>query len=359
VAAFTITKLVWLAAHEPDLLGLIGAVVLPHDYLTYRLTGRRVTDRGDASGTGYFATSEGRWLPALLERFVGPAPWMERLPEVLAPTAVAGLVQAGEPRDLLLTQQSVVGPGTGDNMAAALGIGLRPGEACMSLGTSGTVFAVSSQPASDPTGIVAGFADAAGRYLPLVCTLNATKVTAAIARLLGVGEAELSSLASGCASGAGGLVLIPYFDGERTPNLPDAAGTISGLRTDVSREQLARAAFEGVVCGLLDGLDALGATVDVGSDHIVLVGGGARSVAYRQILADLSGRAVTVPGDAEHAAAGACVQAAAVLHDCPIEEIQRCWNVRGGTIVEPDPSVDRGAVRAAYAHAAAGRSHAG
>src|SRR5690606_23401992 len=140
----------------------------------------------------------------------------------------------------------------------------------LSLGTSGTAFAVSDRPAADPSGIVAGFADATGRYLPLVCTLNATKVTDAVARLLAVDAAELAALALAAPAGAGGLVLVPHLDGERTPNRPHATGTLAGIRSDVTREVLARAAVEGVVCNLLAGADELG----VRDPRVVLVGGG-------------------------------------------------------------------------------------
>ena len=176
---------------------------------------------------------------------------------------------------------AVVGPGTGDNMAAALGLALGLGDTVVSIGTSGTVFGVSDRPSADPTGAVAGFADATGRFLPLVCTLNAAKVLDAVRGLLGVDQVEFDRLAM--AGDAGGLTLLPYFDGERTPNRPDATGVLGGLRTDVTREQLARAAVDGVVCGLLDGVDALAAHCDV--DRIVLAGGGARSAAVRAVFA--------------------------------------------------------------------------
>jgi xylulokinase len=348
VAAFTLPKLAWAAAHEPEVLDQLATVVLPHDYLTHRLSGRYVTDRGDASGTGYYSPAEGRWRTDLLERFVAPGPWEDRLPEVLGPTDVAGDIVEEAHRELGLPAGGVVGPGTGDNMAAALGVGLAPGEVCLSLGTSGTVYATAEKPTAEPTGTVAGFADATGRFLPLVCTLNATRVTEAFARLLGVTEADLGELALTARPGAGGVVVVPYLDGERTPNRPDATGQVVGLRSDASREDLARAAFEGVVCGLLDGLDVLAAATDVDDDRLVLVGGGARSPAYQRVLADLSGRAVVVPAHAEQVATGACVQAAAALHQCPLGVVQLAWSLRAGTVTEPDPQVDAGAVRAAY-----------
>ncbi len=199
-------------------------------------------------------------------------------------------------------------------MGAALGLGLQEGDVAISLGTSGTVFAVAGSPTRDASGAVAGFADATGRFLPLVCTLNATKVTDAMAHMLGRSREEFEQLALACPPGAGGVVLLPYFDGERTPNLPDATGTVAGLRTDTEPAQLARAAYEGVVCGLLDAFDALGdAGVPTNRGRLVVVGGGAHSSVYPQLLADLLQRSVEVAATAEYVARGACIQAAAVL----------------------------------------------
>jgi xylulokinase len=251
---------------------------------------------------------------------------------------------------------TIVAPGTGDNMAAALGLGLEPGDVAISIGTSGTIFTVARQPTADHSGQVAGFADASGRFLPLVCTLNATKVTDAVARLLGVDHAGLDALALAATPGAGGLVLLPYLDGERTPNLPDATGTLAGLRSDVTREQLARAAVEGVACGLLDGLAALTAAGVPTGGRVLLAGGGARSAAYRRVLADLLQRPVTVVDEPEQVALGACVQAAAVLGGCAPTEVAGEWGAGAGTELEPDPSVDAVAIRAAYRAAASDRT---
>jgi xylulokinase len=260
------------------------------------------------------------------------------VPEVLGPTERAGAWEG-----------AVVAPGTGDNMAAALGLGLRPGDTVVSLGTSGTVFTVSDEPTADPSGAVAGFADAAGRFLPLVCTLNATKVTEAMAGWLGVSLDELGALAEAAGPGAGGVVLLPYLDGERTPNRPGATGVLTGLRPGTTREQLARAAYEGVVSGLLDGLDALSAHATT-DGRLLLVGGGARSATYRRVLADLSGRVVTVPLEEELVAAGACVQAAATLTGADPVELVTAWGLDKGIEVEPGPGAARaGEVRAAYA----------
>jgi xylulokinase len=339
--SFTITKLHWLHRCEPDAFTRVASVLLPHDWLTFRLTGRRTTDRGDASGTGYWSPREDRYRDDLLRLVSTDIDWDSALPEVLAPDAIAG-----EWRGAGIT----VAPGTGDNMAAALGLGLRPGDLALSLGTSGTAFTVADEPTEDPTGTVAGFADATGRFLPLVCTMNATKVTGAVARLLGVDQTQLDALALEAPPGAGGLVLVPHLDGERTPNRPGATGTVTGLRTDVTRAQLARAAIEGVVCNLLAGADALGPANPQGT--VFLVGGAARSPAYRRIVADLTGRPVRVPADDELVAAGAAVQAAAVHHGCDFARVAAAWGLGRGETVEPDDSVDRVAVRASYAAAA-------
>ena len=342
VASLTITKLSWLHRSEADAWSRMRHVCLPHDWLTWKLSGRLATDRGDASGTGYWSPIEERYRYDLLEIVGAELDWPAMLPPVLGPVERAGVWEAAPGRPL-------VACGTGDNMAAALGTGLGVGEISMSLGTSGTVYAVSDRPTSDATGAVAGFADASGRFLPLVCTLNATKVTDAVARLLGIDDERLSVLALDGSAGADGVSVLPWFDGERTPNRPDATGIIAGLRSDVTREQLARAAFEGVVCGLLDGIDALDAAgVSVEGASIALVGGGAHSPAYRRIVADLSGMRVVVPEDAEHVAKGACVQAAALLHGAPVAEIAHSWRGQAVAEIDPDPDVDRAAIREVY-----------
>ncbi len=342
VPSFTITKLHWLGRCEPETLRRTAAVLLPHDWLTSRLTGRRTTDRGDASGTGYWSPRESRYRHDILSLVSEDVDWDTALPEVLAPDAVAGEWAASG---------TVVAPGTGDNMAAALGLGLRPGDLALSLGTSGTAYTVSDEPTADPTGTVAGFADATGRYLPLVCTMNATKVTDAVAQLLGVDRARFDALALEAPAGAGGLVLVPHLDGERTPNRPDAAGTLSGLRTDVTAAQLARATVEGVVCNLLAGADGL--STDATNGTVFLLGGAARSAAYRRVVADLTGRVLRVPADDELVAGGAAVQAAAIHHGCDFAQIAAAWGLGHGETVEPDDGVDRAAIRAAYADAVA------
>jgi xylulokinase len=338
VAAMTITKLSWLHRSEPESWSRLARVLLPHDWLTHRLTGGFTTDRGDASGTGYWSPAAGEYRWDLLAIVDADRDWSAAVPELLGPVTAAGSWQG-----------AVVGPGTGDNMAAALGLGLGPGDVAVSIGTSGTVYAVSDTPTADGTGAVAGFADATGRFLPLVCTLNAARVSDAVARLLGVDHHGLDALALAAPPGAGGLVLLPYLDGERTPNRPTATGVLAGLRSDVTRDQLARAAVEGVVCGLLDGLDALAGLVPT-DGRLLLVGGAAESAAYAQVLADLAGRPVTVAGERELVATGAAVQAAAVLDGGAPADIATAWATGSGRSVEPGVAAAiAGEVRAAYA----------
>lgn len=354
VPSITVTKLAWLAEHEPESVERIARILLPHDYLTWRLTGRPTTDRGDASGTGWWDAAAGAYVPDLLAAAGAGRDLASCLPEVLGPTDTVGPVTPDAAAALGLAGDVVVGPGTGDNMAAALGLGLRPGELAMSLGTSGTVFAVADRSSRDPSGLVAGFADANGRFLPLVCTLNATKVTDMVGATLGADHRALAELALSpeTGPGAGGVSVVPWFDGERTPNLPDATGMIGGLRPGTGRADLARAAHEGVLCNLLEAADALVAAspgLDPGGVELRLVGGGARSPAYQQILADLVGGPVRIPADDEAPATGAAVQAAAVALGDTIDEVTDRWDLRsGGTIVEPRTSGSSADVRARY-----------
>jgi xylulokinase len=335
VAAFTVTKLSWLHRSEPENWSKVAHVLLPHDWMTFRLTGELVTDRGDASGTGYWSPSAGEYHWDALSIIDKDLDWSTVVPRVAGPSDVVGHWNGAK-----------VACGTGDNMAAALGLGLQPGVAVLSLGTSGTAYAVSDEATADSSGAVAGFADATGKYLPLACTLNATKVTDAVARLLGVGHEEFDQLALAAAAGAGGAILLPYFDGERTPNLPKATGLLTGIRSDISREQLARAAVEGVVCGLLDALDALGAVTQVSS--VRLVGGGARSAAYREIVSELCELPVMLADADEAVATGACVQAAVVALGVSHDEIAERWGLRVATPLR-SPGGDAAGVRARYA----------
>jgi xylulokinase len=322
VASFTITKLRWVAEREPELAARAAGVLLPHDWITHRLRGgpgEPTTDRGDASGTGYWSAAEGDYRPDLLRRAFGRD---LAVPRVAGPREAVGETPSG----LLLA------PGTGDNMAAALGLNLEPGDVAVSLGTSGTVFAVADRPTADPLGIVAGFADATGSYLPLVCTLNAARVLGAALRMAGAELADLDRLALSVED-TEGLVLLPFLDGERTPPLPDATGLLHGLtRGNATPAHLVRASVEGMLCGLADAAEALDAS-GITPRRVVLVGGAARSDAVRRIAAGLFALPVAVPEPAEYVALGAARQAAWTVAD---REAPPYWP-REATTVEPDP----------------------
>jgi len=312
VASFTATKLRWLRDAEPEHAERVAAVALPHDWLTWRLRGfgpehprldALTSDRSDASGTGYWSPADEDYDRGLLVAALGHD---AQLPRVVAPSGRAGVV----PRD---GDDLVVGAGAGDNAGAAFGLGAVDGDIVVSIGTSGTVFAVTAVPTADATGTVAGFADASGLFLPLVATLNAARILDAISGLLGVDHAGLAELALAAEPGSGGLVLQPWFEGERTPNLPDATATLFGMTlASTTRESLARAAVEGMLCGLAEGLDALVAQ-GVRAERILLVGGAAQSPAVAAIAAQVFDAPVLVPTPGEYVAIGAARQAAWAL----------------------------------------------
>lgn len=340
VASFTITKLRWFADHEPELAARLAAVALPHDWLTWKLRGSTdlhelSTDRSDASGTGYFdATGAGYRRDLLTMALRRPSDEIV-LPQVLGPREAAG--SGDEARGW---GHLTLGPGAGDNAAAALGLGLQPGDVALSIGTSGVVSAVTDVPAHDPSGLVTGFADATGRYLSLAVTLNGSRVLDATRALLDVDHEEFSALALEAGPGAAGLTLIPYLEGERTPNLPRATGSLLGLSlASMTRPALARAAVEGLLCGLADGLAAITAQ-GVGVNSIFLIGGAARSEAVQRIAPAVFGRPVVVPDPGEYVALGAARQAAWVLSG---EQQAPDWTPAGMQPItaEPTPQVGR------------------
>jgi xylulokinase len=303
VSSITVTKLRWLARAEPDNAERTAAVLLPHDWLTWQLGGQRsepATDRGDASGTGYFDATAGTYRDDLVRLALGHE---LRLPRVAAPDGVVGETAEGVR----------LAAGTGDNMAAGLGLGLTAGAAVVSLGTSGTAFTTSPHQTHDPTGTVAGFADATGAFLPLVCTLNAARNLSATAALLNVGLAEFAELALTAPPGSDGVTFVPYLEGERTPPLPEATGELVGLRlANLRPANLARAAIEGILWSLAYGLRVLqqhGQTVE----RVILTGGAAKSSAVQQIAPAVFGLPVTVTDVAESVAVGAARQAAWAL----------------------------------------------
>ncbi|WP_454041446.1 FGGY-family carbohydrate kinase [Cellulosimicrobium sp. Marseille-Q8652] len=389
VASLTVTKLRWLRDAEPQNAARVAAVALPHDWLTWRIAGygpaddptaplgpdldALVTDASDASGTGYWdatraASAEGAdgrsgsaddgrggYRLDLLELALGRTDVV--LPRVLAPSAVAGVAHptvagAGVEGGALL------GPGAGDNAGAALGLGMTAGDVAVSIGTSGVVSAVADDRTADGSGLVNGFSDATGRYLLLAVTLNASRVLDAAREVLGVDHEELSRLALEAPPGADGLVLVPYLEGERMPNRPDASGTLHGIRLGTAtRPHLARAFVEGMLCGLADGLDALRA-LGVPVERVQLIGGGAQSEAVRRIAPQVLGLPVAVPEPGEYVADGAARQAAWVLaaHRAgvgaadgstgPGDVDPPTWAASSGAVSEADPVL---AIRERYA----------
>jgi xylulokinase len=322
VASITIAKLAHLARTAPDDLARTAAVGLPHDWLNFRLTGNLATDRGEASGSGWWSPREGRDRRDLLTLAIGEdAARSIQLPEVRGPEEPAGTLLPEAADALGLPPGIPVGPGTGDNMAAALGVGARPGELVISLGTSGTAFAVSPHPISDETGEVEGFADATGRFLPLVCMLNCTRVVDTVAAMVGQSRDDALERAATVLPGAEGLLLMPYLAGERTPNLPEATGSLSGLTAEnATPELLVRAALDGVAAGLAYAVEVL-AGLGITAPEVTLVGGGSRNEAWRQAIADATGLPVVVRGGSEHAARGAAFQALAIARAEPIDTI--------------------------------------
>ncbi|MFF8448433.1 xylulokinase [Streptomyces leeuwenhoekii] len=320
-ASFTVTKWAWLAENEPEAARATKAVRLPHDYLTERLTGQGTTDRGDASGTGWWASGTEAYDEEILAR-VGLDPAL--LPRVVRPGEVAGTVRGRH--GLPLAEGTLVAPGTGDNAAAALGLGLRPGMPVMSLGTSGTVYAVSRHRPADPSGTVAGFADARGDWLPLACTLNCTLAVDRVAALLGLDREAVEPGTS--------VTLLPYLDGERTPNLPHASGLLHGLRHDTTAGQLLQAAYDGAVHSLLGALDLV---LDEDADPsapLLLIGGGARGGAWQETVRRLSGRPVQIPEARELVALGAAAQAAGLLTGEDPAAVARRWNTTAGPVLD-------------------------
>jgi xylulokinase len=336
VASFTVTKLRWVADHEPEVAERASGVLLPHDWITHQLRGGGgdpTTDRGDASGTGYWSPSTGEYRTDLLRTAFGRD---LALPRVAGPAEAVGETPQGV----------VLAPGTGDNMGAALGLNLEPGDVVVSLGTSGAVFAMAQQPTADPSGIVAGFADATGGFLPLVCTLNAARVVGAAVAMAGADLGDLDRLALSVED-TEGLVLLPFLDGERTPPLPDATGVLHGLtRGNATPGHLVRASVEGMLCGLADAVDALD-VAGVTPQRIVLIGGAARSTAVQRIAAGLFHVPVAVPQPAEYVALGAARQAAWTLGGSatPPE-----WKRDDAFVVQPveEQAAYHARVRAAY-----------
>ena len=325
LASFTNTKLRWLADAEPSSAARVAAVGLPHDWLSWKIMGSGkledlFTDRSDASGTGYFDSYRNEYRGDLFELALRRPAGEVILPRVL------------DPLESVEGQGLRIGPGAGDNAGAALGLGLKPGETSVSLGTSGVVAAVAEDPIVDESGAVNVFADATGQWLPLTATLNAARILDATCKMLGVDHDELARLAMSVEPGAGGLVLLPWFEGERTPNLPDANASLLGATlSNFTRENLARAAVEGMLCLMGTGIAGI-SNLGVEITKVKLIGGAAKSSAVKAIAPQIFGVPVDIPAPMEYVALGAARQAASCLKGELVE-----WTPPGLQVSEAEP----------------------
>ena len=312
---FTAPKILWLKRHEPENFAKTKSILLPHDYINFHLTGVKRMEYGVASGTGLLNVGTKQWERDLIS-FIDP-----RVNDML-PEVGSSLARHGELREALrqrwgLPAGVVVSAGGGDNMMGAIGTGnVSPGVVTVSLGTSGTLFACADKPVVDPKGEVAAFCDSADQWMPLVCTMNVTVLTEQVREIFAWELPKLEKHVSAAPAGADGLLFLPYLNGERTPNLPNGTGVLYGLRTsNMNPAHIARAAVEGVTTGLAYGLGRF-KELGVTPSEIRLTGGGSRSAAWRQIVADVFGVSVVTLNTAEGAGLGAAVQAAYVaLHE--------------------------------------------
>ncbi|WIA21904.1 hypothetical protein OEZ85_004273 [Tetradesmus obliquus] len=338
VPSFTSTKLLWLQRHEPEVWSRLAAVLLPHDYMNYWLTGKQVTEAGDASGTGLLDVAQRCWdarLAAMIDDKLAGC-----LQRIIGPDESVGTVLP-EVADLLgLGHDVVVAPGSGDNAMSALGSGItQPGELVVSLGTSATLFGVSGQPIIDPSCAVCPFCDATGAWLPLICTLNCTVPAEEVITAFGISHEQATALAEKEPAGSGGVSFLPYLVGERTPNWPDSSGAVVGLRPGLLKPGvLYRAALEGATLSLAA---ALSRATDLGlvPKELRLVGGGSKNALWRQIVADVFQLPVKLPLEAESAALGAALQAAAVHSGVPVGAyVQQNQPPISEQVVQPNPA---------------------
>lgn len=302
-AAHPVSKLRWLAEHEPAVAARVESLALPHDWLTWKLLGKTkalTTDRSDASATGYWSPRSGAYLPELAERALGHALLM---PEVRPPDVIVGTTDSGVK----------LAPGCGDNAATHLALDTQPGDVVISIGTSTTVSMRTTSSTADPTGLIDTMADARSGFIPIVAMLNGARVVAATARLLRMSLEQLDALARDADPAADGVLLVPYFDGERNPPSPASNGSFTGLsRHSMAPANLARATYLGLGCSVADTVEAM-VRAHGEPARVFLVGGGARSQSLRQTVSDLTGHSIEGPIHREHAAFGAARQAAWAL----------------------------------------------
>lgn len=310
LTGYTISKLLWMKQHEPASFDRIRHILLPHEYLNFYLTGHMCAEYGDASGTAFFDVRTRAWIPEVLNEIDGGTGQLAAaLPKLIPVEESVGTLLPAVAADLGLPASCVVSCGGGDNMMGAIGTGnVREGVVTLSLGTSSTVYSFHSAPVLDPTGNVAPFCSSSGGWLPLVCTMNATNVVTQTLHTLGRNVHDIEAALAATAPGANGLTFLPFLNGERTPDLPNARGSLSGISpNNFTPDNLIRAAIEGVSFGILNGLDLIQNGTAV--DRLMVIGGGSKSAAWRQLLADASGATVEVPVQEEAGCLGAAIQA--------------------------------------------------
>jgi xylulokinase len=343
---YTAPKILWLKRHEPKNYRRLRHVLLPHDYLNYWLTGNFTMEAGDASGTALLDIRKRRWSAAAIDA-IDPA-LQAYLPSIGTADEPAGTLKPTLARRYGFRADAIVAAGGGDNMMGAIGTGnVGRGIVTASLGTSGTLYAFSAKPAVDPKGEIAAFCSSTGGWLPLLCTMNVTQVTERVRDLFGFDHARLERAAARIPTGAEGLLLLPYLEGERTPNLARATGVLHGLtQRTFTAGHLARAAFEGTTLGLNFGLRRL-ATFGIRPREVRLIGGGAKSKLWRQITADVFGVTVVCPRATESAALGAALQAAWCERRSHSERVELDSLCRRAVVLddrsrcEPDPQRHR------------------
>ncbi|MCG7371353.1 xylulokinase [Pseudomonas luteola] len=356
---YTVSKLRWTQKHFPDLFARIAHILLPHDYLNYWLTGRCCTEFGDASGTGYFDVRSRQWDNDLLLHLDPTGRLMKALPELIEAHQPVGTLLPPVAKRLGLNEHVIVSSGGGDNMMGAIGTGnSQEGLITMSLGTSGTVYAYSASPRVSPHASVATFCSSTGGWLPLICTMNLTNASGALRELLDIDLHTFNRLVEQAPIGAEGITVLPFLNGERVPSLPTATASLLGLTaSNLTRANLCRAMIEGVTFGLRYGLDLLRDT-GMHSQTVRLIGGGAKSPVWRQLVADIMDTPVISTLHTEAAALGGAIQAAwcwSSQHDSAdtLESLsKRCVQLDDASHVSPDPDRARAyeAVYQRYRH---------
>jgi xylulokinase len=314
LTGYTAPKIRWLSKHHPRKYKKMAHVLLPHDYLNFVMTGRKVMEYGDASGTALLDVRSRRWSRELLRAVDPSRDLADCLPDLVEPGEVVGHTTDQFSREFGLPAGIPVAPGGGDNMMAAIGTGnVVPGQLTMSLGTSGTLFAYADRPIVDPEGNIAAFCSSTGGWLPLLCTMNCTLATELMKQPLAIDNAGFDAAIDAVPAASGGLLVLPFFAGERTPNLPRASASVLGLNAEnCEKGHLLRATVEGATYGLRFGLDEL-RRLGIESSEIVLTGGGANSRIWRQIVADICRLPVVRLAQDEGASFGAALQALWVM----------------------------------------------